>query len=68
MNDFPAKHLAERRDACQRGFFRDEGFDIELIRMNANISVTAPRTRVAISEAADSNLLREAHKESGINR
>jgi NitT/TauT family transport system substrate-binding protein len=28
----------------KRGFFRDEGFDMELIRMNANISVTALST------------------------
>lgn len=28
----------------KRGFFRDEGFDLELIRMNANISVTALST------------------------
>lgn len=28
----------------KRGFFRDEGIDIELIRMNANISVTALST------------------------
>lgn len=28
----------------KRGFFRDDGFDIELIRMNANISVTALST------------------------
>ena len=28
----------------KRGFFRDEGFDPELIRMNANISVTALST------------------------
>ena len=28
----------------KRGFFRDEGLDIELIRMNANVSVTALST------------------------
>jgi NitT/TauT family transport system substrate-binding protein len=28
----------------KRGFFRDEGLDVELIRMNANISVTALST------------------------
>ena len=28
----------------KRGFFRDEGFDVELIRMNANVSVTALST------------------------
>jgi len=28
----------------ERGFFGDEGFDVELIRMNANISVTALST------------------------
>lgn len=28
----------------KRGFFRDEGFEVELIRMNANISVTALST------------------------
>lgn len=30
--------------AQRRGFFRDEGLDVELIRMNANISVTALST------------------------
>jgi ABC-type nitrate/sulfonate/bicarbonate transport system substrate-binding protein len=30
--------------AHRRGFFRDEGLDMELIRMNANISVTALST------------------------
>lgn len=30
--------------AQKRGFFRDEGLDMELIRMNANISVTALST------------------------
>jgi len=28
----------------KRGFFRDEGLDVELIRMNANITVTALST------------------------
>ncbi|HSK30603.1 MAG TPA: ABC transporter substrate-binding protein, partial [Candidatus Limnocylindria bacterium] len=28
----------------KRGFFRDEGLDLELIRMNANISITALST------------------------
>ncbi|MBI1997878.1 MAG: ABC transporter substrate-binding protein [Deltaproteobacteria bacterium] len=30
--------------ALKRGMFRDEGFDLELIRMNANVSVTALST------------------------
>lgn len=30
--------------ALKRGFFRDEGLDVELIRMNANVSVTALST------------------------
>jgi len=30
--------------ALRRGFFRDEGLDVELIRMNANVSVTALST------------------------
>lgn len=30
--------------ALKRGMFRDEGFDVELIRMNANVSVTALST------------------------
>jgi NitT/TauT family transport system substrate-binding protein len=30
--------------ASKRGFFRDEGLDVELIRMNANVSVTALST------------------------
>lgn len=30
--------------ALKRGMFRDEGFDLELIRMNANVSVTALAT------------------------
>ena len=32
------------RVGVKRGFFRDEGLDVELIRMNANISVTALST------------------------
>ena len=27
--------------ALKRGMFRDEGLDLELIRMNANVSITA---------------------------
>jgi NitT/TauT family transport system substrate-binding protein len=30
--------------ASKRGFFRDEGLDVEIIRMNANVSVTALST------------------------
>ena len=30
--------------ASKRGFFRDEGLDVEIIRMNANVSVTALTT------------------------
>lgn len=30
--------------ALKRGFFRDEGLDLELIRMNANVSITALST------------------------
>jgi NitT/TauT family transport system substrate-binding protein len=30
--------------ALKRGFFRDEGLDVELIRMNANVSITALAT------------------------
>jgi NitT/TauT family transport system substrate-binding protein len=30
--------------ASKRGFFRDEGLDLELIRMNANVSITALST------------------------
>jgi NitT/TauT family transport system substrate-binding protein len=30
--------------AVKRGFFRDEGLDVELIRMNANVSITALST------------------------
>ena len=30
--------------ALKRGFFRDEGLDVELIRMNANVSITALST------------------------
>ncbi len=30
--------------ALKRGFFRDEGLDLELIRMNANVSITALNT------------------------
>jgi len=30
--------------ALKRGMFRDEGLDLELIRMNANVSVTALST------------------------
>jgi ABC-type nitrate/sulfonate/bicarbonate transport system substrate-binding protein len=30
--------------ASKRGFFRDEGLDVETIRMNANVSVTALNT------------------------
>src|SRR6267142_3057079 len=30
--------------AVKRGMFRDEGFEVELIRMNANVSVTALST------------------------
>jgi ABC-type nitrate/sulfonate/bicarbonate transport system substrate-binding protein len=30
--------------ALKRGMFRDEGLDVELIRMNANVSVTALST------------------------
>jgi len=30
--------------ASKRGFFRDEGLDVEIIRMNANVSITALST------------------------
>src|SRR6266511_4155684 len=30
--------------ASKRGMFRDEGLDVELIRMNANVSITALST------------------------
>jgi NitT/TauT family transport system substrate-binding protein len=30
--------------ALKRGFFRDEGLDVEIIRMNANVSITALST------------------------
>lgn len=30
--------------ASKRGFFRDEGLDVEIIRMNANVSITALNT------------------------
>src|SRR4029453_12405055 len=30
--------------ALKRGMFRDEGLDLELIRMNANVSITALAT------------------------